>query len=415
MEERTKSVLVVGFNTRPLALSLKNAGYNVYVVDFFGDLDLYPSVEDSLILINELETDYKTIIGSYSKLLLEFTIQMLKKYPKIDFLIIGSGLDDAYEERKTILNEIKIKNYKINSLNNDVETIENARNIEYIHNLLKINNFKVPLTISYNNFGSYEGKIEFPLIFKKSKSAGGLNVDKVSTYEELSTLIKNFGSDGFNQNDWLIQEYIEGIPISCTVISNGKECEIITINRQLIGDPLLNPPKEFMYCGNIVPAELSKRDEKLVIKITKTLTLKLGLKGVNGFDYVLKDHYPYLMEVNPRIPGSIRASEMSLDTNLLDLHIKSFNLDVWDQVKNSIMSHKPIFYATKFIIFAPKEINKNLFTRINSLDYVHDKSTPIKNIIKGEPLCTILYKEKTFLKSYNGALGVLEEINEIIK
>ncbi|KKL67331.1 hypothetical protein LCGC14_2136040, partial [marine sediment metagenome] len=183
MEERTKSVLVVGFNTRPLALSLKNAGYNVYVVDFFGDLDLYPSVEDSLILINELETDYKTIIGSYSKLLLEFTIQMLKKYPKIDFLIIGSGLDDAYEERKTILNEIKIKNYKINSLNNDVETIENARNIEYIHNLLKINNFKVPLTISYNNFGSYEGKIEFPLIFKKSKSAGGLNVDKVSTYE----------------------------------------------------------------------------------------------------------------------------------------------------------------------------------------------------------------------------------------
>ena len=415
MEDQTKSVLVVGFNTRPLALSLKNAGYDVYAVDFFGDLDLYPSVVDSLILIKELETDYGTIKGTYSKLLSEFTVQMLKKYPRIDYLIIGSGLDDSYEERKAIINEIKKKNYRIKSLNNDVETIENARNIEYIHNLLKSHNFKVPLTISYIDFGNNKGKIQFPLILKKSKSAGGLNVYKISTYEELSTLIKNFGSDGFNQNDWLIQEYIEGIPISCTVISNGKECEIITINRQLIGDPLLNPPKEFMYCGNIVPAELSKRDEKLVIKITKTLTLKLGLKGVNGFDYVLKDHYPYLMEVNPRIPGSIRASEVSLDANLLDLHIKSFNLDMWDQVRISTKSNKPIFFVTKFIFFAPKEINKNLITIINSLDCVHDKSTPTKSILKGEPLCTILYKGKTKLESYNRAKNTVIEINKIIE
>ena len=415
MEDQTKSVLVVGFNTRPLALSLKNAGYDVYAVDFFGDLDLYPSVVDSLILIKELETDYGTIKGTYSKLLSEFTVQMLKKYPRIDYLIIGSGLDDSYEERKAIINEIKKKNYRIKSLNNDVETIENARNIEYIHNLLKFHNFKVPLTISYIDFGNNKGKIQFPLILKKSKSAGGLNIYKISTYEELSTLIKNFGSDGFNQNDWLIQEYIEGIPISCSVISNGKECEILTINRQLIGDPLLNPPKEFTYCGNIVPAELSKRDEKLVIKITKTLTLKLGLKGVNGFDYVLKDHYPYLMEVNPRIPGSIRASEVSLDANLLDLHIKSFNLDMWDQVRISTKSNKPIFFVTKFIFFAPKEINKNLITIINSLDCVHDKSTPTKSILKGEPLCTILYKGKTKLESYNRAKNTVIEINKIIK
>ena len=415
MEDQTKSVLVVGFNTRPLALSLKNAGYNVYAVDFFGDLDLYPSLEDSLILIKELETDYKTIKGTYSQLLLEFTLQMLKKYPEIDYLIIGSGLDDAYEERKAIINEIKIENYKIKSLNNDVETIKKARNIEYIHNFLKFHNFNVPLTISYNNFGFYRGKIQFPLILKKSKSAGGLNIYKISTYEELSTLVKNFGSERFNQTDWLIQEYIEGVPVSCTIISNGHECEIITINRQLIGNPLVNPPKEFMYCGNIVPAGLLQRDEKLIIKITKTLTLKLGLKGINGFDYVLKDHYPYLMEVNPRIPGSIRASEVSLNTNLLDLHIKSFNLDMWDQVRISTKSNKPIFYTTKLIFFAPNEIDKNLLTSINSLDYVHDKSIPTKNILKGEPLCTILYKDKTLLESYNGAKTIVTEIKNIIK
>ena len=46
MKDRTKSVLVVGFNTRPLAYSLKIANYDVYAVDFFGDADLYPNVKD---------------------------------------------------------------------------------------------------------------------------------------------------------------------------------------------------------------------------------------------------------------------------------------------------------------------------------------------------------------------------------
>ena len=52
-----------------------------------------------------------------------------------------------------------------------------------------------------------------------------------------------------------------------------------------------------------------KEDNKLISEISLILTKKLGLKGINGFDFVLKNHYPYLMEINPRIPGSIRASE----------------------------------------------------------------------------------------------------------
>ena len=53
MVEQIKTVLIVGFNTRPLAYSLKNSGYEVYAVDFFGDLDLYPNVKDCIILIKE--------------------------------------------------------------------------------------------------------------------------------------------------------------------------------------------------------------------------------------------------------------------------------------------------------------------------------------------------------------------------
>jgi len=413
MGDSTKSVLVVGFNTRPLAYSLKIANYDVYAVDFFGDIDLYPNVKDSLVLTKELGTGYKSIKDNYSKLLSDFTIKMLKKYPEINYLIIGSGLDDAYEERETILTEIKNQNYRIKSLNND-KTLKRARNIEYIYNFLKLNKYNVPFTISYDDLKSYSGKLQFPIIFKKLKSAGGINVFKIKKYDEFSPLIKNIGVKRFNSSEWVLQEYIEGMPISCTTISNGNECEVISINRQIIGEQFLNSPKEFMYCGNIVPADLPKEDDILISKISKTLANELGLKGINGFDFVLKEHYPYLMEVNPRIPGSIRASEMSYDLNLLDLHVKSFDLTKWNIIKKLISSKKLSGFSTKLIIFSPKEIKKDLISEINNLEYIHDKSESTKSILKGEPLCTVLYKGKNLIESYSGAMDIVNKINRII-
>ena len=66
MEKKSKSVLLTGFNVRPLANSLFNAGYEVYAVDFFGDLDLFPFVKDSLIVIKELDSNYHLMKDNYN-------------------------------------------------------------------------------------------------------------------------------------------------------------------------------------------------------------------------------------------------------------------------------------------------------------------------------------------------------------
>jgi predicted ATP-grasp superfamily ATP-dependent carboligase len=414
MVDIMRSVLVVGFNTRPLTHSLKKAGYDVYAVDFFGDLDFYPNVKDSFVLVKELKTEYGKIQDRYNTLLANFAIKMLRKYPEIDYLLIGSGLDDAIEERLTILDEIKEKNYKIENLNNDIKTIENARNIKQIYNYLKFHNFTIPFSISYQKLKFYKNKFQFPIIFKKFRSAGGINVRKIESVEELSSLINSFELDDFDPSDWLVQEFIEGTPVSCTTISNGEKCEVVSINRQIIGEKLVNSPEEFYYCGNIVPADLPKNDEKIISKLSKFLTQELGLKGINGFDFVLKDHIPYLMEINPRIPGSITASEESFHLNLLDLYVKSFDRHQWNFVKKSIRSKNLTGFVTKLIYFAPKEIKRNQITLINNLEYVHDKSEPNRNFSKGEPICTILYKADSFLESYNGAKRIVHEINKIV-
>jgi len=413
MYKKSKSVLVLGFNTRPLVYSLKKAGYEVYAIDFFGDLDLIPHVEDCIIIMKELNTNYNSFKNQYSKYLTNFTISMLQKYQNIDIFLIGSGLDDAYEEREILLNETK--KFNISSVNNDIETIIKARNIDILFELLKSLDFKVPISYSFTDFQFKTSGLKFPLILKKKRSAGGINVIKIEDDQSLKSKTKDLGKSDFNPKEWLIQEYIEGIPVSCTVISNGKECAVISINRQIIGEQFLNPPKDFMYCGNIVPSGLSESEERKIAEISMALTKELGLKGINGFDFVIKDKVPFFMECNPRIPGSIRASELALDLNLLDLHIKSFTIREWKQISKIIKSSTFKSFSTKLVVFTPKTIEKSLINKINHLNFVHDKTEPTRDVFKGEPLCTILYEASSLLESYNGAKRVVIEINKIIE
>ncbi len=412
MAKKSNSILVVGFNTRPLTHSLNKAGYVVYTVDFFGDLDLFPNVNDVIIVQKALRSNYEVLKDKYSEYLAQFAIQLHQKHRDTRYLLIGSGLDDAYKEREQILDEIK--NSHTISINNNVNILKKSRDLTHLFNILKTHGFKIPSSCTFENFQLSKTDIAFPLILKKKRSAGGINVFKIENKKEFSTTIRSLEKKRFIPTEWLIQEYIEGIPVSCTVISNGKECEIVTINRQVIGEKFLNSPKEFMYCGNIVPAELSIFENKLISEISIMLTKELGLKGINGFDFVLKDHYPYFMECNPRIPGSIRASESVLNLNLLDLHIKSFDPNEWGKIKKMINSAKTNKFATKLVIFAPKDIDKNTLLKINNLKFVHDKSEPIRRILKGEPLCTVLYKATNLSKSYNGAKTIVNKIDNII-
>ena len=72
MEKSSNSILAIGFNTRPLAYSLNQIGFEVHVVDFFGDIDLHPYVKDSIIITEELEAGYDFLKDKYSTYLTNF-------------------------------------------------------------------------------------------------------------------------------------------------------------------------------------------------------------------------------------------------------------------------------------------------------------------------------------------------------
>jgi len=414
MSHKSKSVLVIGFNTRPLALSLFNAEYEVYAVDFFGDLDLYPYVKDSIIITEELNTNYDLIKDLYHHYLAEFAIKLSDKYPKINYFIIGSGLDDGFDDRKFLIQEIRKKNKNIQSLNNELEVVMKARNIKGIFEILVENGYKMPETkypTSMDDIKNYE---RFPFILKKFRSSGGMNIYKIENKDTFNLNLKIFESKIENVSDWLIQEYIEGIPVSCTIISDGIHCKVISVNRQIIGERYLNAPRDFTYCGNVVPAQIGGNIKDLIINISLFLSKILKLRGINGFDFVVRNQYPYLMEINPRIPGSIRASELAFNINLLDLHVKSFNSENWNEIEKVLSSGNFIQFATKLIVFAPTELCESELVKINKLEYIHDKTDPENRVQKFDPICTILFGARDFSASYFGALKIVDKIYDII-
>jgi len=409
-----KSILVVGFNTRPLAFSLDKAGYDVYAVDFFGDLDFYPHVKDCMIITKELGTSYDLIKENYAQFLVEFSLKLLDKNRDIDFLLIGSGLDNSFEQREKILNHAKKLNPQMISLNNTVPTVKDARDIDKIYEMVQKKGYRIPISIPLNDFAENPSKLQYPLILKKKLSSGGVNVFKILNQGDLEFHLELIKKKKGNLNQWIVQEYIEGIPVSCTTISNGVETQIISINRQILGEKLLNAPQPFIYCGNISPSNLLKEHLKLIPEIALFLSHSLKLKGINGFDFVLKKKYPYLMEINPRIPGSVRVSEEAYQLNLLKLHIQSFDEKKWISVKENLQNLEHKGFATKFVYFAPKKIEPTTLEKINSLAFIHDNTPPTKPLFEGEPVCTILFKEKTFAGSYFGALNIAEMLNTLL-
>lgn len=413
MSQYKNSVLVVGFNTRPLAYSLKSANYNVFAIDFFGDEDLFPCVVDSLILTKEFGSNYEVLKGIYHEYLLKLSLRLLKNHPQIEYLIIGSGLDDALDNRIQFFKELEDRQYSIHSLNNDINTLKKARDIQYLYKLLDKKGYKYPRTLEVTQSAIKSLDGQFPIILKKKQSSGGMNVYKVNSYQHY-LFLKNTLKIDYTTEQWLMQDYIDGLAVSCTVISNGSNAKVITINRQILGETFLNAPKEYVYSGNIVPANLLKEDNEVIAKISLFLAKALKLKGINGFDYVLKNHYPYLMEINPRVPGSLRASEEALGINLMDLHIQSFFEEKWNNIIR-LDTNKPKVYATKLVYFAPQTIKTSQIKKIQKIQYVHDKPKSDHEIFKGEPVCTILYTGNSFADSYFGALKTVDKIERLIK
>jgi len=298
--------------------------------------------------------------------------------------------------------------------------------------------------------------INFPLVVKHRRSGGGNDIDLIENRDEFYFKFQEILK--VPRGEIIIQEFIKGLDMSCSFISNGTDFEIISLSKQIIGEKKLGCTKPFAYCGNIMSKLISDPKSPLnsnIIQPLKNIVEKITkyahLKGSNGIDFIIKlpkyyeeklniaDNYKYInldsanpyppeseiyfIELNPRFQGTMDLFEFITGYNILEMHIdsilnhrlpnnieypdfKPLNSNKPDQdINNNIESYT----FAKAIIYSP--INFHIFVDLQNLGF-NDVPLIGEYYKKGMPVCSMIVYAKNEKEVFK---KILEERNLFTK
>lgn len=364
-----KNILVVANSARSIVCSAKKAGYTVFAIDRFGDVDTQKCADKSL------------FIGNADQL-----YEMAESLGMVDAVILGPGYEN-----------LKFKN----TLNNPAIIMEKAGDKSKLPGKLERMGIPHPETVPVNRAQN----IGFPLMLKPKLGSGGMRNMVVRNEEELASFQDKHDADTF-----IAQEFVEGIPCSASLISTGDEAVVVALNEQLIGIPWLTR-LPFAYCGNITPFLTDFRNE--MIQYSEQIALEFGLTGSNGVDFIQTEQGIVVIEVNPRFQGSLDTIEMSTGLNILDAHIRSFAGELPELKEPECFAAKTIMYANEKITIDQK-ISDALLKCMN-MERAADIPRTGAIIQPDEPVTSVLATAKTrgaVLEKVRATSGCIKDMLE---
>ena len=387
-----EKLLLIGINTRSMLNSALSLNFEIFSTSYFSTQDT-PQIKNQKIILKE-EADESC--GSFednfkSENILEISRDFIDE---VDYIIPISGIspsDFNKRDRKKILG------------NRNVEKIEDKFKF---HKEIE-DEFLTPATFHVNDVDEI-GEIrknnpETKYILKPLQGSGGYNIKLAD--DESSIEIND-------TNEFIMQEYIEGINLSSSILATGSESKAI-MNSRLLCEHDFEKNNSFLYIGNILPlteksimAKIRNIDEiNENLKLTsEMLADKFNLVGSNGVDYIYNENGLYVIEINPRIQGTFECVENSLGINMLDAHIKACHGEI-------IEIPKPKCFSYKKIIYSPCAMKYEKIDLDNIYDLPHEGSITEKS----EPLLTIIDKDDDFEKLYEKVESASEKVNDLAK
>lgn len=182
----------------------------------------------------------------------------------------------------------KFKAIGVNPVISDYDKVEMCFNKYEMYKFLINNNFKTAK--SYINKEEFykdleDGKITFPVFVKPVTGSASININKITSKEELEVLWKM-------SDPLIIQEFMNGqeYGIDTYIDMISKETVLIFLKKKLK-----------MRAGETDKA-LSVKNEKL-FKLIKEFVEKAGFVGIIDIDVFEVDGEYYISEVNPRFGG----------------------------------------------------------------------------------------------------------------
>ena len=269
--------------------------------------------------------------------------------------------------------------------------IERARDFDELRKVTKKLDVHMPSRRIYESPDELDGdSFMFPCIVRPTHSGGGSGIRLVHDIDAMKAAFPERMEDE-EVSPRVVQDYVRGFDVSSSVLATGKTAIAISVQGQLIGMPTAGRNCGFAYCGNYLPSNLSRDVEDQIMKISEGVSERLGFKGSIGVDFVVDEKEEvWLLEVNPRIQGSLELIELAGQVSVTEMHVRAAN--------GVLPAQRPILKAgVKMVIYSRRDGEvPNLADYPNTVD-----RTPKGVMVNlGDPICTIREVGSSLKKCY---------------
>lgn len=180
-------------------------------------------------------------------------------------------------------------------------------------------------------------------------------------------------------DDWYFQRRIDGHVLSMLFLADGHTMRTVGVNRLLTAPPEAVSP--WVWSGAVRPAGLATRLRGQVEDAARALVKVLGLRGLNGLDFIVKDGHWFLLELNPRPTATLELWDVSPMPPLLALHLRACEGELPET-----LPPLPGGQAMR-VVYAGRTVQVPAGLRW-SADH-RDRPRTGEIIQRGEPICTV--------------------------
>lgn len=124
-----------------------------------------------------------------------------------------------------------------------------------------------------------------------------------------------------NEAGRYFQRAVLGENWSLLFLANGQGICPVGFNRALLTPP--QAPGPWSYAGAVRQAQAPALIGEAVVDAARALTCNLGLKGLNGLDFIITEKGWTLLELNPRPTATLELWDVPPLPPLFDLHMQA--------------------------------------------------------------------------------------------
>lgn len=177
------------------------------------------------------------------------------------------------------------------------------------------------------------------------------------------------------------QRRLPGDPMSVLFIADGRRHAVIGYNRLLSAG--CEPGRPFLYGGVLGQADLHPAGRSEVEGWCQALVGRLGLRGINGLDFILDRGRPFFLELNARPCASLSLYEWQCEEGWICRHVRAClgELPEPESVPRGRVWGQRVVYAPR---------NLNIPAGVDWPDWCRDRPPAGTAVTRGAPLCSVL-------------------------